>query len=75
MLTINSEIGFEIGRSQAKYPPLHSPHEAYGVLAEELDEFFDQVRLKPELRDPTVMRKELIQIAAMSIRAIQDFDL
>ena len=41
-------------RAEALYPNFHSMHEAYAVLLEELDEFWEQVRLKPCDRDPEV---------------------
>jgi hypothetical protein len=53
---------------QEKYtPPYHSYHEAYAVIREELDEFWDCVKQNNELG----MKEELIQIAATAIMAIQ----
>jgi NTP pyrophosphatase (non-canonical NTP hydrolase) len=46
-----------------------SMHEAYGVLFEEVAEFFDEVRLKQSERDPAAIQKELLQVAAVAIRA------
>lgn len=46
-----------------------SPHEVYGVLCEELDEFFEEVRKRRTERDPQRMRAELIDIAAAALRA------
>ena len=57
-------------RAEALYPSFHSMHEAYAVLLEELDEFWEQVRQKPGDRDPDVIYKELIQIAAMALRTV-----
>lgn len=50
----------------------NSAHEAYGVLAEEVDEFWDEVKKKRSKRDPAAMRAELKQIAAVAIRAMTD---
>lgn len=57
-------------RAEALYPNFHSMHEAYAVILEELDELWEQVRLKPCDRDPDVIYKELIQIAAMALRTV-----
>jgi len=61
------------GASAAAHGLYHSPHEAYGVLMEEVDEFFDEVKRKRI--DPLAMRKELIQVAAVAVRAIHDLKL
>jgi hypothetical protein len=55
--------------------PLASAHEAYAVLVEEMDEFWDEVKKRSENRDKLAMRTELIQIAAMACRAIHDLGL
>jgi hypothetical protein len=47
-----------------------TPHEAYAVILEELDEFWDEVRKKEHC--PEKMLRELIQIAAMAQRAAED---
>ena len=57
-------------RAEALYPNFHSMHEAYAVMLEELDELWEQVRKKPQDRDPEVIYKELIQIAAMALRTV-----
>lgn len=64
------EIGEEVQRAESLHAPLNSHHEAYAVILEELDEYWEQVRLKREDRDPAAMRKELIQTGAMCVRAI-----
>lgn len=46
-----------------------SPHEMYGVLAEELAEFFDEVRKKEALRSRAKLIRELVDIAAAATRA------
>lgn len=52
-----------------KYGGFNSAHEAYGVLLEEVEEFWDEVKLKRNLRNTDNMRKELVQIAAMALKA------
>jgi len=68
-----AEIGAECERARRKHAPMHSPHEAYGVIGEEFDEFWDEVRAQQH--DKAAMRKELIQTAAMCVRAIRDLNL
>ena len=50
------------------HKPFNSPHEAYGVIAEELDEFWEEVRKKGYLRSRPAMMLELLQIAACAMR-------
>ena len=50
-----------------------SPHDAYGVILEEVDEFWDEVKAKTV--DRVAMRIELIHIAAMACRAAVDLEL
>lgn len=66
-------VAREVDRAMQVHPSMKSPHEAYAVILEELDEFWELVRAKqPDRLD---MRKELIQTAAMCLRAIVDLDL
>lgn len=60
----------EARKADAKHDRYNSAHEAYGVLAEEVAEFFDEVRKKSHLRSGIAMRNELAQVAAVAIRAI-----
>ena len=61
-----TEIQAEIERARAKFPAFHSQHEAYAVILEELDEFWEKVR-----RDEDG-RSELIQVAAMAVAAFRE---
>jgi hypothetical protein len=69
---ILSAVANELETAVKRYGPMTSPHEAYAVIYEEVVEYFDEVRKKPNARDKDLMRKELVQIAAMACRAIQD---
>jgi hypothetical protein len=62
----------ELGRAMKLHAPLNSDHEAYAVILEELDEYWEQVRLKREERSEARICIELMQTAAMCIRAIHD---
>jgi hypothetical protein len=68
-------VAVELARAREKHAPLHSAHEAYAVILEELDEFKTEVWKKQRERDRTAMRAELIQLAAMAIRAVEDLNL
>ena len=63
------EIEAEIQRARSRFPPFHSQHEAYAVILEELDEYWEKVR-----RDQDG-RSELIQVAAMCVAAIRERDM
>jgi hypothetical protein len=75
--TLSSEyilaaVASELDSAVKRYGAMTSPHEAYAVILEEVEEFWQEVMKKPNVRDKILMRKELIQIAAMACRAIQD---
>jgi NTP pyrophosphatase (non-canonical NTP hydrolase) len=53
-------------RVTAKYGPMHSPHEALGVLLEEVDEFKREVFARDHDHDR--LRAELIDIACVCLR-------
>ncbi len=59
----------EAERARDTWPRYHSAHEALGVLLEEVDEFQRIVFQKQQQRDLAAMRNELIQIAAVALRA------
>jgi len=62
-------VADELERAQAKHARLNSPHEAYAVILEELDEYWEEVRKRRADRRPVAMWVELVQIAAMAARA------
>jgi hypothetical protein len=64
------EIAQEVERAQDMHAPMHSLHEGYAVLKEELDELWDEVRMKHP--DFERARKEAIQCAAMAVRLVLD---
>jgi hypothetical protein len=70
--TILGEVGDELTQATSNHGPLNSAHEAYAVIMEEVCEFWDEVKLKHNLRSKDRMREELIQIAAMAVRTIID---
>ena len=51
---------------------MSSFHEGYAVILEELEELWDEVKLKPHMRSKEKLRVEAMQIAAMAIRFMVD---
>lgn len=63
----------ELAKAREKHAPMHSAHEAYATILEELDGFWDEVRAQTHSKEK--MLKELIQTAAMCYRAVEDLKL
>lgn len=72
--TLAEEIDDEIARAERHGKQFSSLHEAYAVILEEVDEIWDLTRLKKRGREPGKVRQELIQLAAMAIKAIHSID-
>ena len=68
------EIDDEIGRAQMHGTKFHSLHEAWAVILEELDEVWEITLQKRRDRNPDDLRKELIHVAAMAVKAIHSMD-
>ena len=64
------EVKRELLKAVSKHGPMHSPHEAYGVIQEEIEEYWDEVKADRGLQASG--RAELVQVAAMAIRALHD---
>lgn len=69
------EIETEVARAMLLHAPQNSAHESYSVILEELQEFWAEVCKKRAERDERKMCEELIQTAAMCVRAIVDLGL
>ena len=70
---LGAEAAAELGRAMLKHAPMHSAHEGWAVIYEELDELWDEVRAwQPSTNDYSKMRKEAIQVAAMALRFVHD---
>lgn len=75
LLGIAHEVAEEVIRATSMFNPMNSPHEALGVIEEEWEEYKGEVwRYNPRKNRDTRprQREELIQLAAMSVRAILD---
>lgn len=61
-----AQVKREIMRAKAKHPgDFHGPHEAYGILLEEVDELWDEI--KADHYDGSA-QTEAMQAAAMAVR-------
>lgn len=60
----------ELYSATEKHGPFHSAHEGYAVILEELDELWDEIKLKN--RNQTNIREEAVQVAAMALRFLVD---
>jgi hypothetical protein len=67
-----TDIINELSEAESKYAPMHSAHEGFAILKEEVDELWDEVKRKPDAIRREAMRKEAVQVAAMALRFIQD---
>jgi hypothetical protein len=66
------DVIVELEGATSKFPAFNSAHEGFGVLKEEVDELWDEVKKKQGARDIERMRKEAIQVAAMALRFVAD---
>jgi hypothetical protein len=65
-------VAEELQRARERQKPFNSLHEAYAVLLEEMEEFWEEVRLKCENRDPLRILQELVQIASVCQSVAED---
>lgn len=65
---VTNEVTKELARALKIHPPMNSAHEGWAVLLEEVDELWDEIKLRPSLRDKQRMREEAVQVAAMAMR-------
>lgn len=72
-MTFAELVAAEIAKARAKHRGVHSPHEGYAVIQEELDEFWDLV--KSQTPSGYEMLLELVQTAAMCQRTAEDTQL
>lgn len=63
----------EAERAIEEHGQYHSVHEAYAILMEEVDEFWEQVKKKRKNRNPKNMYHELMQVAAVAAKAALKF--
>lgn len=63
-------VEFECTYARKKFGSINSLHEGYGVLCEEVDEFFEEVRKKKLNKSQTL--HELVQVAAAAKLCAED---
>lgn len=63
-------VGVELLNARVKYPPFPTEHHGYGVLKEEVDEMWDEIKANNIPR----AREEAVQVAAMAISFILDLE-
>jgi len=66
------QIEQEYLRASDLYPDLHSNHEAYAVIKEEVDELWDAIKKNKDTKGNNQIRHELIQIGAMVVRYLDN---
>ena len=71
-MKILTEVIKEAARAENKYKRQNaSAHEFFGVLQEEIDELWDEIKKKDEKRDVEHMKKEAIQCMAVLYRFVK----
>ena len=65
---IFNEIACEYEAARLKFPEFHSHHEAYAVIKEEFEEWWDSVKKNDPDRD------ELIQVMAMCLATLVELE-
>lgn len=68
--SVITEVQAEAARAAGIHRPMHSYHEGFAVLKEEVDELWDEIKLKNPSRE--AIRKEALQVAAMAVRFVND---
>lgn len=63
----------ELAYARDKHGPIRTLHDAYGVIQEEFDEWFDEVKKQNPGR--ARLLAELVSVAAMCQRAAEDLHL
>lgn len=58
----------EYEKAISEHEPFHSAHEGYGVIKEEFDELWDEIRKKESARSKEAMTLEAVQTCATLIR-------
>lgn len=69
-----AEIDAEVLRAEKWGKKFASLHEACAVILEEYEEVWEICRQKRGNRDPQYLEKELIQLAAMTLKALRSME-
>ncbi len=74
-MTFTEHQQTELRVARAAHPPLHSPHEAYAVILEEVRELEAEIFNRNIRRRSAHLLRELVQVAAMCQRAAEDLTI
>ncbi len=70
-----NDMTLELEKAETLHGSYNSYHEAYAVILEELDEFWEIVRKKTQDRNDKKAYAELVQIAVTAWRTARDLKL
>lgn len=73
-MSIYEQIAEELECAKIHGETFASLHEGYAVILEELEEVWEITLQKKRDRDPKKLKAELIQLAAMAVKAIDSID-
>lgn len=65
-------VNDELCKTDIEKPKFHSTHEGYGVLKEEFDELWDEIKVSKSYDANKLMVNEAVQVAAMAIKFIEN---
>ena len=68
--SILADVYVELIQATAKHGPMHSAHEGYAILLEEVEELWAEVIAQD--RDVVSLRHEAVQVAALAVRLVHD---
>ena len=72
-ITFADDVAAEIEKARGKHAAIHSLHEGWAVIREELDELWEHVRRKETDHSGNAgAYKELVQLGAMAQRVAED---
>ena len=73
-MAVLDKIVAEWARAKAMHPGvMHSAHEGYAILLEEVDEVWAEIKKKK--LDRPALEKELVQVGAMVLRMLTELNL
>lgn len=72
-LGLLQKIELELRRARRRFPAnMHSFHEGYAIILEEVEELWAEIKADEEHRDKSKIMKEGIHSIAMIVRMLQD---
>ena len=69
---VQREVAEELDRALRKHGKMANAHEGYAVILEELDELWDEIKVRQSKRRPKKMKREANQVAAMAMRFVME---